>query len=89
MSVKFLSQRQAIEGIVKEMVANESDVKTTEELDELGVKICLYCNQEDAAKVIGKEGATIIALRRIVNVMGAKVKARLNLLLIEPWKTDK
>ena len=89
MSVKFLSQRQAIEGIVKQMVANESDVKTTEELDELGVKICLYCNQEDAAKIIGKEGQTINALRRIASVMGAKVKARFTVFLEEPWRVNK
>ena len=87
-NVKFLSIRQALEGIVKEMVSFEKDVKTDEELDELGVKISLYCNQEDASKVVGKEGATIKALRKIISVCGAKKKARLNLFLIEPWKNE-
>ena len=73
-----------IEDVVKAIVDYPADVKTERTIDERGVLIKLYVNQEDMGKIIGKEGKTAKAIRTLLRVFGAKNDARLNLKIVEP-----
>ena len=73
-----------VEYIVKALVDNPDDVKTTRSVDEMGVLITLDVNPKDMGMVIGREGATAKALRTLLRVVGARNNARVNLKINEP-----
>jgi predicted RNA-binding protein YlqC (UPF0109 family) len=73
-----------VEYVVKAIVDNPDDVTTERSVDERGVLIQLTVNPEDMGKVIGKDGRTAIAIRKLLHVLGAKNNARVNLKIVEP-----
>jgi uncharacterized protein len=73
-----------VEYVVKAIVDHPDDVKTDRTVDERGVLIQLTVNPEDMGKVIGKDGRTAIAIRKLLHVLGAKHNARVNLKIAEP-----
>ncbi len=78
------ADQKFLESVVKELVTNPDDVKTTRKVDEMGVLIELTVNPSDMGTVIGKEGNTAKALRTLLRVVGAKSNARINLKIVEP-----
>lgn len=77
-----------VEYVVKAIVDHPDDVKTDRSVDERGVLIQLTVNPEDMGKVIGKDGRTAIAVRKLLHVLGAKHNARVNLKITEPDGTE-
>lgn len=73
-----------IEFVVKSIVNHPEDVKTERTVDERGVLITLYVNQDDMGYVIGRQGQTARALRILLKIVGAKDNARVNLKIFEP-----
>jgi predicted RNA-binding protein YlqC (UPF0109 family) len=81
----FMEQDQIfIEYVVKAIVNNPNDVKTTRTVDERGVLITLDINASDMGYVIGRQGQTARALRTLLKIVGAKNNARVNLKINEP-----
>lgn len=76
--------QEFIETVVKALVNNPNDVKTTREVDEMGVLITLKVNPEDMGLVIGRGGQNARAIRTLVRVVGAKNNAHVNLRIEEP-----
>ena len=76
--------QEFVEYIVQAIVNNPKDVKTTREVDEMGVLITLDINPEDMGYVIGKQGQTARSIRTLLKVVGAKQNARVNLKINEP-----
>ena len=76
--------QEFVEYIVKALVDNPGDVKTTRTVDEMGVLITLHINPADMGTVIGRMGQTAKAVRTLLRVVGAKHKARVNLKINEP-----
>ncbi len=73
-----------VEYVVKAIVDHPDDVTTARSVDERGVLIELTVNPEDMGKVIGKDGRTAVAIRKLLHVLGAKHNARVNLKIVEP-----
>lgn len=73
-----------VEYVVKAIVDHPDDVSTERSVDERGVLIQLTVNPEDMGKVIGKDGRTAVAVRKLLHVLGAKHNARVNLKIVEP-----
>ena len=73
-----------VEDVVKAIVNNPNDVKTTRTIDERGVLITLDVNPGDMGYVIGRSGQTARALRVLLKIVGAKNNARVNLKINEP-----
>jgi predicted RNA-binding protein YlqC (UPF0109 family) len=82
------SDQTFVEYVVKAIVDHPDDVKTERSVDERGVLIQLMVNPEDMGKVIGKDGRTAIAIRKLLHVLGAKHNARVNLKIVEPDGTE-
>ena len=78
------ADQEFVETVVKAIVDNPNDVKTTRSVDEMGVLIELTVNPEDMGKIIGKEGRTAKSIRTLLRVLGAKNNARVNLKINEP-----
>lgn len=70
--------------IVKAIVNNPGDVKTTRTIDERGVLITLDINPSDMGYVIGRQGQTARSIRTLLKIVGAKNNARVNLKINEP-----
>ena len=83
MAEEFKDQ-QFIEYAVKAIVNHPEDVRTERTVDERGVLITLYINQDDMGYVIGRQGQTARALRILLKTVGAKENARVNLKIFEP-----
>ena len=76
--------QQFIDFLVKSIVNHPEDVKTERTVDERGVLITLFVNQDDMGYVIGRQGQTARALRILLKIVGAKEDARVNLKIYEP-----
>jgi predicted RNA-binding protein YlqC (UPF0109 family) len=81
--------QEFVEYIVKAIVDNPNDVKTTRTVDEMGVLIQLSVNPADMGKVIGKEGQTAKSVRTLLRILGAKNNARVTLKIAEPEGSEK
>ena len=78
-----------VEYVVGAIVEHPKDVTTKRTVDDRGVLIELTVNPEDMGKVIGKDGRTAVALRKLLHVIGAKTGERVNLKIIEPEGSDR
>jgi len=86
MPVKNKDQ-EFLEFVVKSLVNYPEDVKITREVDEMGVLLTLKVNPADVGQVIGKQGMTARAIRSLLQLVGLKNKARVNLKIEAPTKT--
>ncbi len=83
MAEKFRDQ-EFVEMVIKAIVNHPGDVRTERTVDERGVLITLYINQEDMGYVIGRQGQTARSVRTLLRIVGAKENARVNLKIYEP-----
>jgi predicted RNA-binding protein YlqC (UPF0109 family) len=80
-----MEQDQAfLEYVIKAIVNNPNDVKSTRTVDERGVLITLDVNPSDMGYVIGRQGQTARSVRTLLKIVGAKNNARVNLKINEP-----
>ncbi len=83
MAVKEHDQ-EFVEYIIRNIVNHPDDVRTERIVDERGVLITLFINQEDMGYVIGRQGQTARSVRTLLKIVGAKNNARVNLKIYEP-----
>lgn len=76
--------KEFVEYVVKALVNNPNDVKVERTTDEMGVLLTLHVNPADMGYVIGRQGQTARSLRTLLNIVGAKIHARVNLKIYEP-----
>ncbi len=79
-----ITDQEFVESIVRGLVGKPESVKTDRTIDQLGVLIELHVDPEDMGTVIGREGNTAKAIRKLLSVFGAKRNARVNLKIVEP-----
>lgn len=75
-----------LEYTVKLLVDHPNDVKIGKKVDEMGVLLDLTINPSDMGIIIGRQGATIKAIRTLLRVIGLKSHARVTLRVTEPQK---
>ncbi len=76
--------QEFVEMIIRNIVNHPDDVRTERTVDERGVLITLFINQEDMGYVIGRQGQTARAVRTLLKIVGAKNNARVNMKIYEP-----
>lgn len=76
--------QEFVEYLVKAIVNNPNDVRTSRIVDERGVLITLDINAADMGYVIGRQGQTARSIRTLLKIVGAKNNARVNLKINEP-----
>ena len=77
-------EQQFLEYVVKSIVNHPNDVKVERTVDDRGVLLTLHINSEDMPHVIGREGQTAVALRRLLKKVSKKVDAQVNMKIYEP-----
>ncbi len=78
------ADQQFLEYVVKALVDNPEQVKTTRTVDEMGVLITLDVGAADMGKIIGRQGNTAKSIRTLLRVVGMKNNSRVNLKINEP-----
>ena len=78
------ADQQFVNDLIRAIVNNPDDVKTTRTVDERGVLITLDVNPGDMGYVIGRQGQTARSVRTLLKIVGAKHNARVNLKINEP-----
>ncbi len=76
--------KDLVEYIVKSFVTKPESVTVEENKDETDIILKLTVDPEDMGLVIGKQGQTIKALRRILTVRAIADDVRVNLQLFDP-----
>lgn len=74
--------------IITPLLDVPADIDITRKVDERGILMVLRVNQVDMGKVIGKAGATALALRQMLHVFGVKNQQRISLKIEDPIKTQ-
>jgi len=79
------SQDKAVlETILKAIVNQPEKVAVTRTTDEMGVLLTVKLGEGDAGVVIGKQGQNINAIRNVINIVGRKNQAKVNVKLDVP-----
>jgi uncharacterized protein len=76
--------QEFLDYIIKALVDNPGEVKTTRTVDEMGVLLTLEVGATDMGKIIGRQGNTAKAIRTLLRVVGMKNNSRVNLKINEP-----
>lgn len=79
-----LSDVGYLKSLVRPLVACPDEVSVERTTDERGVLLTLHVNKEDMGKVIGKEGTTASALRKLTRQFGMKNQSRVSIRIHEP-----
>ena len=78
------AQEHYLEQIVWGIVEHPGDVVVERSVDDQGVLLTLAMHQDDMGKIIGRGGHTAQAIRTLLRAMGARMKARVSLKILEP-----
>lgn len=73
-----------LQTILEAIVASPDKLAIERTVDEMGVLLKVKVDDQDAGAVIGKEGGTIAAIRKLMGVFGRKNNARINIKLDVP-----
>jgi predicted RNA-binding protein YlqC (UPF0109 family) len=76
--------QEFLDYVIKALVDNPDQVKTTRTVDEMGVLLTLEVGAADMGKIIGRQGNTAKAVRTLLRVVGMKNNSRVNLKINEP-----
>jgi len=76
--------QEFLEYVIKALVDNPDQVKTSRTVDEMGVLLTLEVGAADMGKIIGRQGNTAKAIRTLLRVVGMKNNSRVNLKINEP-----
>ena len=76
--------KEELETILKAIVNQPEKVLVTRTTDEMGVLLTVKLGEGDAGVVIGKQGQSINAIRSVINIVGRKNQAKVNVKLDVP-----
>ena len=75
--------KELAEYIIKNLVSKPDEVVVEEEQNEEGLTIYVRVAQEDMGTVIGKAGATIKAIRKILTIRAVADRIRVNIRILD------
>ena len=75
--------KELAEYIIKSLVSNPDEVTVNEEQGEEGITLYVKVAQEDMGTVIGKAGATIKAIRKILTIRAVADRVRVNIRILD------
>ena len=75
--------KELAEYIIKNLVSKPDEVVVEEEQNEEGLTLYVRVAQEDMGTVIGKAGATIKAIRKILTIRAVADRIRVNIRILD------
>jgi len=74
--------------LITPIVSNPEEVGASQTIDDRGLLLELKLAKEDIGTIIGKQGETAHAIRRIVRLFGMRNDQRISIKIIEPENGD-
>lgn len=81
--------KELLDFIVKSLVTKPEAIQIDEQTDDGNVNLNLTVDLSDMGLIIGKNGQTIRAIRKLLTVRAIAENVRVNLTLVEPEGSDK
>jgi uncharacterized protein len=79
-----LQDKEVLETMLQAIVTQPEKVEVSRSVDEMGVLLAVKLGDGDAGMVIGKAGRGIQAIRTVMNAVGRRSQARVNVKLEVP-----
>lgn len=79
-----MESAQFIKTVVQEIVTYPDDVEVSKTTDSMGVLLLVKTNPLDSGFLIGKQGATINAIRHLGRIAGYKNREKINIKYDDP-----
>jgi len=79
-----LQDKEVLETMLQAIVTQPEKVEVSRSVDEMGVLLTVKLGEGDAGMVIGKAGRGIQAIRTVMNAVGRRSQARVNVKLDVP-----
>lgn len=76
--------KQFLNLIMPFIVKVPDSFKVERKIDERGILLELTVSNDDMRHVIGKQGATIKAIRQLISIVGARANLHVSLKVLEP-----
>ncbi len=76
--------QEFLQYLIQCIVDHPEAVKLERRIDGLGVLLTLQVHKDDMGLVVGRQGATVNAIRNLLRIVGVKTNARVNLKISEP-----
>lgn len=76
--------QEYLEAIVKPLLSHPEALVITKTNDAMGVLLSVVVSKEDMPHLIGKEGANVLSIRRLIGIYGMKNNARISIKINEP-----
>lgn len=80
----ILSPEEYLTSLLTPIVSHPDAVAIHRKDDERGVLLSVDLHQSDMSTVIGRSGATAMAIRNLLRVHGARNKAHVSMIINEP-----
>lgn len=81
--------QKVLEEILRSLVNHPENVVITRKVDEMGVLLSIKLHPQDMALVIGRNGETINAIKKIIKAIGKRHFARVNIKVEEPTPLER
>lgn len=78
------SEEQYLEAIIRPLVKEQANVKIERKVDERGILLSLNIAKADMGRVIGKQGESARAIRRLIRQFGMTTDQHISLKINEP-----
>jgi predicted RNA-binding protein YlqC (UPF0109 family) len=78
------SSEKYLTNILTGLVQNPDAIRVERSQDEMGVLLSVSVARDDMGRVIGREGATAKAIRRLIDAHGSSLREKVSVKIIEP-----
>jgi len=89
MTSEIPAYQKVLEEILRSLVNHPENVVITRKVDEMGVLLSIKLHPQDMALVIGRNGETINAIKKIIKAIGKRHFARVNIKVEEPTPLER
>jgi len=74
--------------VVGPLCTKPEEIEIDKKIDDIGTLLILQCAKDDIGRLIGKEGETAKALRRILHTYGSISEQKVNLRIGDPKRSE-
>ncbi len=78
------TEKDYLEGIIIPLVSNPDDVQIERTTDERGIFLLVRLHKADMGKIIGMQGETVGAIRKLLRAYGMANNAHISVKIDEP-----
>lgn len=79
-----MDSKTYLEAILKGLIDYPDQLTIEQGQDDMGILLSVHVARSDMGKIIGKEGATAKAIRRLIDAFGYRLRQKVSVKILEP-----